>query len=65
MFAVASISTVELPVNFKTAREIGLTIPQAVRLRVDEVLQRWISLCANRATCSRQIDAANVCFLKF
>jgi hypothetical protein len=39
MFAVASISTVELPVNFKTAREIGLTIPQAVRLRVDEVLQ--------------------------
>ncbi len=36
---VESISRVELAVNLKTAREIGITIPQAVRLRADDVIQ--------------------------
>ena len=36
---VESISRVGLAVNLKTARELGLTIPQAVRLRADKVIQ--------------------------
>ena len=36
---VESVSRVGLAVNLRTAREIGVTIPQAVRLRADEVIQ--------------------------
>jgi putative ABC transport system substrate-binding protein len=36
---VESISRVGLAVNLKTAREISVTIPQAVRLRADQVIQ--------------------------
>jgi putative tryptophan/tyrosine transport system substrate-binding protein len=36
---VESLSRVELAVTLKTAREIGIMIPQAVRLRADEVIQ--------------------------
>jgi ABC-type uncharacterized transport system substrate-binding protein len=37
--AVESLSKVGLAVNVKTARELGITIPQAVLLRADEVIQ--------------------------
>jgi putative ABC transport system substrate-binding protein len=36
---VESVSTVELAVNLTTAREIGVTIPQSVRLSAAEVIQ--------------------------
>jgi putative ABC transport system substrate-binding protein len=37
---VESLSRVKLAVNLKTARELGVTIPQAVLLRADEVIQQ-------------------------
>jgi putative ABC transport system substrate-binding protein len=36
---VETISRVGLAVNLKTGREIGVTIPQAVRLRADKVIE--------------------------
>jgi putative ABC transport system substrate-binding protein len=36
---VESLSRVELVVNLKTARELGLTVPQAVQLRADRLIQ--------------------------
>ena len=37
---VGSLNKVALAVNLETARLIGVTIPQAVRLRSDKVIER-------------------------
>jgi len=36
---VESVSRVELALNIRTARDIGVTIPQAVRLSASEVIE--------------------------
>ncbi len=36
---VESVSRVELPLNINTARDIGVTVPQAVRLSASEIIE--------------------------